>query len=198
MESTEIAESMKEAKEASVDRNVAIYIAVMAVFLAICTMAGGNAAKDGTRANIQASDVWAQYQGKTNRQTAYKIGAESLELQLAAQPNMPEAARKLYEGKMAFYRSEAARLDSEPEKGEGKKELAHKARELEHERDIALQRDPYFDFAEALIQIAIVMASAFIVFNNRILMIGSAALGGMGVLLLLNGFMLLVRLPFLG
>ena len=78
MESTEIADSLKEAKELDLDRRVAVYIALLAVLLSICSVGGGNATKDSTRTNIQASDTWAFFQAKNQRQTAYKLAADGL------------------------------------------------------------------------------------------------------------------------
>jgi hypothetical protein len=198
MDSADIADSMKDAKELEVDKWVAIFIAALAVMLSICSVGGDNATKDATRTNIQASDTWAFYQAKAIRQTTYKMSAEGLELRLATEPALTEAARKQIEEKLAVYKAEMERMDSDPKKGEGKKELIAKARELEKERDVALTRDPYFDYAGAFLQIAIVLASSFIVLNNRLLIMGSMGLGILGTLLMLNGFTLVVRLPFMG
>ena len=58
MESTDVADSLKEAgKELDLDRRVAVYIAVLAVLLSVCSVGGGNSTKDFTRTNIQASDT---------------------------------------------------------------------------------------------------------------------------------------------
>lgn len=114
-----------------------------------------------------------------------------------SEPGLPEATRKQIEEKIAAYKTEIERLESAPQKGEGKKELATKAKEFENARDSALKQDPYFDFAEAFLQIAIVLASASIVLRNRLLLAGSGLLGILGVLLMLNGFTLAVEIPFL-
>ena len=59
---------------------VGVYIGVLAVLLAICNVGGANAAKDATRANIEASNTWAFYQAKTIRRTSYTLAADELEL----------------------------------------------------------------------------------------------------------------------
>ena len=196
MDTTDIADSMKDSNELQVDKWVAIYIAVLAVFLSICTVGGGNSTKDATRANIQASDTWAFYQAKHARQTTYKVAAEGLQLRLA-EPGLPDTVRKQIEAQIAAYKGEIDRLESDPQKGEGRKELAAKARQFEKERDEALKQDPYFDYAQAFLQIAVVLASASIVLKNRPLLFGSGFLGVLGVLLMLNGFTLAVNIPFL-
>ncbi len=197
METTEIADSLREAKdEANLDRRIAIYIAFLAVLLSICSVGGGNASKDATRTNIQASDTWAFYQAKHQRETAYKLAAEGLRLRLS-EPGLPDATRKEIEKTLAAYNAEIVHLDSDAQKGEGKKELAAKAKDFENERDTALRRDPYFDFAEAFLQIGVVLASASIVLKNSSLLWGSGFLSVLGFLMMLNGFTLAVSIPFM-
>ncbi len=83
------------------------------------------------------------------------------------------------------------------QKKEGKKELVAKAKEFEKDRDAALKQDPYFDYAQAFLQIAVVLASASIVLKNRALLAGSWGLGILGGLFMINGFTLAVNIPFL-
>jgi hypothetical protein len=196
MESTDVAESLKEAKELDLDRRVAVYIALLAVLLSICSVGGGNSTKDSTRTNIQASDTWAFYQSKHQRQTAYKLAAEGLQLRLS-EPGLADATRKEIEKKLASYDAEIAHLESDVQKGEGKKELAAKAKDFEKDRDTALKQDPYFDYAQAFLQIGVVLASASIVLKNSSLLWGSGFLSFLGFLLMLNGFTLAVSIPFI-
>jgi hypothetical protein len=60
-----------------------------------------------------------------------------------------------------------------------------------------LKRDPYFDSAGALLQIAVVLASASLIVAGPILLWVSAVLGALGTTLMINGFLLLVEIPFL-
>ena len=196
MESTDVAESLKEAKELDLDRRVAVYIALLAVLLSICSVGGGNSTKDSTRTNIQASDTWAFYQSKHQRQTAYRLAAEGLQLRLS-EPGLADATRKEIEKKLASYDAEIAHLESDVQKGEGKKELAAKAKDFEKDRDTALKQDPYFDYAQAFLQIGVVLASASIVLKNSSLLWGSGFLSFLGFLLMLNGFTLAVSIPFI-
>jgi len=197
MESTDIADNLKEAREGGADKWIAIYIAVLAVLLAVCSVGGGNSTKDSTRTNIQASDTWAFYQAKNMRQTSYRLAAEALQLRLT-EPGLPEATHKQAEEKLAAYNAEIARLESDPARGEGKKELAAKAKEFENARDAALKQDPYFDFSQALLQIAVVLASVSLVLGNRLLLAVSGLMAVAGTLLMLNGFTLAVTIPFIG
>jgi hypothetical protein len=194
MGSTDIADSLNDAKDTS--RWAAICIAILAVFLSICVVGGGNATTDATRTNIEASDTWALYQAKHSRQTSYKLAADALQFRLA-EPTLPDEVRKRIETAAAAYKAEIDRLESEPQSGEGKKELAAKARQFEKERDKALRQGGYFDSARAFLQIAILLALAAIVLKNRALLAGSGFLGLLGVFLMINGFTLAVDIPFI-
>ena len=117
---------------------------------------------------------------------------------LAAQPGMPDDAKKKFEDKIKDYRAEVQRLTSDPATKEGRDELFVRAKALEVDRDTALRKDPYFDWSQALLQIAIVLASVHLIIGNLWLLGLSGGLGALGVLLMLNGFTLAVKLPFLG
>jgi hypothetical protein len=175
---------------------VGVYIGILAVVLAICNVGGANAAKDATRAHIEASNTWAFYQAKTIRRTAFTLAANELEMSIARDPGMSAPARKAVEDKIASYRAEIGRLKSDPE--DGTDQLQVKGKTLEAERDVALRRDPYFDWSQAFLQIAIVLASVHLIIGNPMLMILSRSLAALGVLLMLNGFTLAFRLPILG
>ncbi len=180
------------------DRSIGVYIGVLAVLLAICTMGGGNSTKDATRFNIEASNTWNFFQAKNLRRTNVRLMADNLELQMAAQPNLPEAARQAYAAKLQSYRDLDKELSSNPKNNEGLDELWKKAKALEQERDDALRRDPYFDWSQAALQIAIVLASVCLITPNVSLMIMSSSLAAFGALLLLNAMTVVLRVPGIG
>jgi hypothetical protein len=70
-------------------------------------------------------------------------------------------------------------------------------KKLEKERDHNRDKDPYFDYAEVLLQISIVMASVSILSTSRPMFFFSLALAFGGALLTINGFTLLFRVPLL-
>jgi hypothetical protein len=203
VEATEIAEKIHgepEAHSAEADANfrklTGIYLGIVAMLLAITSLGGSNATKTMLSANIQASDTYGFYQSRNIRQTAYQLTAEQLEAVLLAQPGLPDAARAKIEDAIKRYHARVERYESDPATGEGKKELLAKAKEWEAKRDQAAERDPNFDFAEALFQIAIVLGSVSIVAASRSLVRLSGVLAVVACLLLINGYFLLVHLPF--
>jgi len=203
VESTEIAETIHGGHEAhgaegdaTFRKYAAIYLGIVAMLLAITSLGGSNATKVMLNANIQASDIYGYYQSKYIRQTVYQTIAEELEAQLLAQPDMQDAAKAKFEEAIRRYRSRAERYESDPSTGEGKKELLAKAKEWEAKRDHAAERDPNFDFAEALFQIAIVIGSVSIVAVSRSLIKLSGGIAAVASLLMINGYFLIVHLPF--
>jgi hypothetical protein len=90
------------------------------------------------------------------------------------------------------------RVDTEELKKNGSACMFEKGKAIEAERDVALRRDPYFDWSQALLQIAIVVASVHLIIGNMMLLGLSGSLAALGVLLMINGYTLAARLPFLG
>jgi hypothetical protein len=196
----EIHEDRAESQAAESFRNrAALMIAIMAAILAVGGLGGGNATDDMIENNIKASDTWAFYQAKNVRQTMYRIEREKLQSELAG-GGLAGPARAGAEARLKTYEETIARYDSEPDpkdpsKGEGKKELSARAKSYEAAFEQAARRDNAFDFAEVLLQLALVLGSVAILAVNRWILITSAALGTLGALLTLNGFTLLVPLP---
>ena len=193
----DVVERLSSDKE---ERNkwIGVYIGVLAVLLAICGVGGGNATKDATRANIEASNTWAFFQAKNMRRNTIQLAANQLELSLASQPGLTAEVHKQFEDKLNEYRSQVKLLTTDPVRKEGLDELFVKAKALEVERDVALRKDPYFDWSQALLQIGIVLASVHLIIGNMTLLGLSGGLSLLGVLLMVNGFTLALNLPFLG
>ena len=184
------------------ERWTGVYIGVLAVLLAVCAMGGGNAAKDATLKNIEAANTWAFFQAKNMRRHVLRVAADDLQLRLVSDPGLTPEGRVAIEAKIAEYKKQDDILtrdpDREPDKREGLDQLWEKGKALEIERDVAMRQDPYFDYGEALLQIAIVLASISIITRGTFLLAGSAVLGGLGALMTVNGFTLAFTLPWLG
>jgi hypothetical protein len=178
------------------DRLIAVYIGILAVLLAVCGVGGGNAMKDATARNIEASNTWAFFQAKNIRRHELRLQIGEFEVLLASDPQLPEGARKLIDEKIAKYRKDEARLTSEPETGEGLNELLVKGKALEVQRDRAMLKDPFFDYGQALLQVAIVLASIAIITGGTSLLVLSGLLAALGIVSTLNGFFLFFGAPF--
>ena len=191
MEAHEASELIEEAGEADHQKNrSALTISIFAMVLAITSLGGSNAGKDITQENILAANNYAFYQAKSIRQTALKIAATDMELQMLREPGMNAPAKEAMLKKIDDYKKTVERYESEPEKGEGKKELLERAKEHELVRDHAIRQDPWFDYAEGALQIAIVLLSVSIIGSLPVLYFAGSGLGLVGALCALNGFFL--------
>ncbi len=192
MEAQETAELIEQSGHGGHQQNrSALTISILAMVLAIASLGGSNAMKEATQENILAANAYAFYQAKNIRQTTYKLAATDLELQLAREPNMNANAKAMFEKKIEDYKKTAERYESEPETKEGKKELMLRAKEHEATRDHAMRQDPWFDYAEGMLQIAIVLLSVSIVASVPALYWAGSVLGALGFFSTLNGYFLL-------
>ncbi len=178
------------------DKKIGVYIGILAVFLAICSMGAGNAAQDAMLKNIEASNTWAFFQAKNARRQAVRLSTDQLDIMLKATPGAPDDAKKIIQDKIAEYREQEKKLTSDPERKEGLDELFTKGKALEGARNESLKRGPYFDYGQALLQIAIVLASIAIISGGASLLAGSAIVGILGAAATIGGFTLAFPLPF--
>ena len=185
-------EELEEAKSHTFTRRVALTTALFAVLLAITSLGGSNAMKEMLLSQQQASDQWAFYQAKAMREHYYRGQKMRLELDLLEKDTLKPEIKKRYEDLLKKMSAEEARYNAE------KKEIQKEARHLEHERDVNRNKDPYFDYAEVLLQIAIAMSAITILAHSRRVFIFAMVAAALGTLLAINGFVMLVHLPFFG
>jgi hypothetical protein len=187
------ADTFDETSERKHDKWVAIYISVLAVLIAITLTGSNDAMKTAQQAGIQVNDNYAFYQAKLIRQSQLKVASDQFEIKALETPNMPEPARKLLETKKADYDKEISRLEFN--RKNGRKELLARAESCENLRNIALAQHPFYDYSGAMLQIAIVLASASIITGARLLLGVSGAVGLFGIMLFLNGYALVYGAP---
>ncbi len=185
-------EELHEKGQQSFSRRVALVTAIYAVVLAIASLGGNHAMKEMLLAQQQSSDQWAFYQAKVIREHQYRAQKMRLEVELAERSStMKPEARQRHDDLLKKFADEEKRYNAE------KKDIEKDAKRLEHERDKNRDKDPYFLFAEGLLQIAIVTASVAILAASRPMFVFSLLLAVGGALLTLNGYTMLFRLPFL-
>ncbi|HUL88896.1 MAG TPA: DUF4337 domain-containing protein [Pseudolabrys sp.] len=158
-ENLEHAEHAEHASHSN--KNIALLIAVLALFLAFSETLGKSAQTAAIADNIKASDTWNFFQAKTVRQTTLRTAADGFAAQLPAVTN--DEAKAAMAKQVEAWRSTVTRYDSDPKENDGRKELKAQAEHLEHERDTWLARYHQYEFASAAFQIGIVLASAVII-----------------------------------
>jgi hypothetical protein len=182
-------DELQERRDKAFSRRVALTTAVYAVMLAIASLGGSNAMKHMLLAQQQASDQWSFYQARSIREHLYRSQKLTTELALAEPSALRGPERAKYEALAKRFADEEKRYNAE------KREVEQDARKLEAARDRYTTRDPYFEFAEVLLQIAIVTASVSILATSRAMFGFSLVLAVGGALLAANGFLLFLHLP---
>jgi hypothetical protein len=184
-------EELEEIKAKTFTKRIALTTAIFAVLLAITSLGGNNAMKEMLLSQQQSSDQWAFYQSKAMREHLYKTNSLRLELDLFERgAGMKPEAKKRYEAMLKDMRAEEARYGSE------KKKIEQDAKQLEASRDKNMSKDPYFDYAEVLLQISIVLASISILAASHQIFYFAIVSASLGTLLMLNGYLLIFKLPF--
>lgn len=182
---------LEERRDTAFSRRVALTTAIYAVVLAIASLGGNNAMKEMLLAQQEATNQWAYYQAKVVREHLNRGNKVVFEAHLAEPSTLKGAERAKYEALARRFADEEKRMVAD------KKEIEQVARKHEAERDRNRAKDPYFDYAEVLLQIAIVTSSVSILATSRPMYGFSMALAIVGALLTLNGFTLLVKIPML-
>ena len=182
-------EELEERRDKAFSRRVALVTAVYAVVLAIASLGGNNAMKEMLLAQQEASNQWSYYQAKVIREHLNRGNKMVLEAQLAEPSTLKGDEREKFEALARKFAEEEKRMNVD------KKEIEPKAKAAEAERDLNQAKDPYFDYAEVLLQIAIVCSSVAIIAASRPMFWFSSTLAVIGALMTVNGFLLLIRIP---
>ena len=163
------------------NKNVALLIAIIALFLAFSETLGKSAQTAAISYNVEASNLWAFYQAKTIRQTVLATAAETrlFDAKLLSDPALKTEIEKQIE----TWRANVARYESEPKPtgGEGRRELSARAVEAQKKQEIAMARYHHYEVASAAFQIGIVLCSAAVVTTMMALAYIAAGLGVVGL-----------------
>ncbi len=167
------------------NKNIALLIAILALFLAFSETLGKSAQTEALSLNIKASDTWNFFQAKTIRQTAIRTAAEGAAVQLPLAAD--DAVRSAMSKQIEAWKGTAARYESDPKEKDGRKELREIAEHLEHERDTALTRYHNYELASAAFQIGIVLCSAAVVTGMIVLAWFAGSIAVLGVAFMVLG-----------
>ena len=164
-------------REAQIKDKAGLVIVFMALFLAANTYIANGFSSTAQTNLLQASNTYGFYQSKSIKQTL-------------AEGQLEEAKKGTDKERIAKLEAKIARYESEPDTGEGKRELLAKAQALEVARDEARAHGPWLTFSGMLFQLAIVLLSASILSVNNKMYKASLGGGALGLLLMAQGYWL--------
>jgi len=190
-------EAMEQAEQAEhavkEDKKIALLIAVLALLLAFSETLGKNAQTQAIKANVESANLWAFFQAKTVRKAVLNTAAEELKVQAAGVTDA--AAKAAMEAQVAAWMKNVERYESEPETGEGRKELSARALAKEERGERDLIKYHHYEIASAAFQIGIVLCSAAVITEMMWLAGISGALGVVGLIVLGFGLLAPHALP---
>ena len=160
------------------NKRIALLVAILAALLAISEMGGKSSQTNALASHIDAANLLSFFQAKTIRQTTMRTAADQAEATFKDSSQVVPAAMK---AQAERWRQTAQRYESEPETGEGRKELMARAKVKEQTRDKSMAAYHMFEYGSAAFQLAIVLAGAAALTSVAWLIIISFGLGVVGL-----------------
>jgi len=153
------------------NKKVALVIAVLALFLAISETLSKAYQTEVITKQVETSNLWAFFQAKSIRKTTTDVALQSAQISPNAEdPKVAEQIKK--------WAAASKRYDTEPDTGEGRKELAERAKKAQALGELANHKYHNLEISSGMLQVAIVLASSAIITN--VMMLAWLA-GGLGI-----------------
>lgn len=144
--------------ESDADRGIGLFIAIVAVLMAVNSALGGKSDNDEIVNRVNASNSWSYYQAKRIRSHQIELTADLARVGGAAGPAAKAEAdrlgEKLAEG-VEKYRKEA-------------EEISAQAKTQEKAADEAERKGNLFDLGEVLFQITVVLCSVALLTKQKL------------------------------
>ena len=153
------------------NKKIALVIAVLALFLAISETLSKAYQTEVITKQVEASNLWSFFQAKSIRKTTTDVALQSAQISPNAEdPKVTEQIKK--------WAAASKRYDTEPDTGEGRKELAERAKKAQALGELANHKYHNLEISSGVLQVAIVLASSAIITN--VMMLAWLA-GGLGI-----------------
>ena len=156
---------------------VAVTLSILAVLVAIATLLGHRTSTEEIILQTKATDQWALFQAKNIRLHEMQGFADLLGTLSPADKEKTEALR-------AKYLKETDRYEQE------KDEVSEQAKELEKERESSSRRADRYEAGEVILEIALIICSLTLLTKKRIFWLSGIALGLIGLVTTLSGFLI--------
>jgi len=178
MEASEIREFSEQVEQGAEKRltYVSLAIAIFAVLVAMVTVLSHRAHTQAVLEQTRAADQWNEYQSRKLRVQQTQIASDLLSL-------MPSSDAAAAQAKLTTYRTEITKWKAELD------QAMEKAHEQEAEVERAEHRAARFDLGEAMLQIAVVLASITLLTRQHRYVVAAGLLAVVGVVISLSAFL---------
>jgi hypothetical protein len=175
-------EVQQHAEESRFNGFIALFVAVVATFMALCNVKDGNVVQAMQQSQARAVDQWAYYQSKSTKQHIAENSADMLKAQLDMNPGLKPEVHARVEAKIAAQVAAASKYEKEKEQIRGEAEKAAK------DYDAMNVHDDQFDLAEACLSVAVALAGVTALTKKRWLFGVAGVFAAFGFLFGLAGF----------
>jgi|SRR6185369_8624113 len=187
---SEISETIAEAVEKAEDEKgfslnsvIALLVAVLATFMAVCNIKDGNIVQSMSQQQAKAVDQWSYYQAKGMKQNLAESMVDQLTIQKEEGASLSPASLALLDKKIAFYTAKAKNY------GKEKEDIKKEAEGAQTEYDRLNIHDDQFDMSEAGLSISIALLGVSALTKKKWLVYFALVFALFGVVLGLAGFM---------
>jgi len=171
------------AEESRFNGFIALFVAVVATFMALCNVKDGNVVQGMQQLQARAVDQWAYYQSKSTKQHIAENSAEMLKVQLMVNPGLKPEVRAQVETRITAQVTAAKKYEQEKEQIKAEAEKAAK------DYDALNLHDDQFDLAEACLSVAVALAGVTALTKKRWLFGVACTFASLGFLFGLAGFL---------
>ena len=161
---------------------VAVSVAIVATFIALCNVKDGNIVQAMAQAQANSVDAWAYFQAKGTKLNIAESARDALVTQREISGTLTPETRALVDKKIADYDAKIRLYETE------KAEIKKSAEGYQAEYDRLNVHDDQFDMAEALTSVAIALLGITALTRKRRLLYVAWTFAGIGVLLGISGF----------
>lgn len=184
---SEIAEKIQETVEQSggsrLNNMVALFVAVVATFMALCNVKDGNIVQSMQQAQAKTIDLWAYYQAKGTKQNLAENSAAMLNVQIEMAGELKPDQRAKVEAKISEQEALAKKYGLE------KEQIKRDAEQASKDYDALNVHDDQFDLADACLSVSIALAGITALTKKSWLFVMACGSAFVGVLFGLAGFL---------
>jgi hypothetical protein len=184
-----VGEAVEKAQESPVESGgsnlnslIAVSVAIIATFMALCNVKAGNVGQAMQQAQANSIDAWAYFQAKGTKMNVAESARDSLVTQREISAALTPEARALVDKKIADYEAKIRLYEKE------KAEIKKSAEGYQDDYERLNLRDDQFDMGEALMSVAIALMGITALTRKRRLLYVAWTFAGFGALLGIAGF----------
>ena len=179
----QIQETIEQPGESRLNGMVALFVAVVATFMALCNVKDGNIVQAMQQAQAKSIDQWAYYQAKGTKQNIAESSVTLLRIQIEMVGELKPEQRAKVEASIAAQEALAKKYGTE------KAQIKRDAEQATKDYDALNIHDDQFDLSEACLSVSIALAGVTALTKKRWLFVVACVFASVGVLFGLAGFL---------